>query len=474
MPYNSTTIQTLEILKACIKEDLPSSFARLSEVFPLVSKPHREILTNDFNQWAKNHAKEQPVKYAYAKHVAGLNGLINERYDEALNQIAVARSMFEEMDHAEGLAITISLQGGVYRTIGNYDLAIKTLLEANEQLKKLEINPFHLCATSINLAYIYLDTQSLSYAQEMFKEAYHQTNLYEDHYWKSYALQGMAKVHMIKYEYPEAKACLEESLQWAKDQHNPLAESNAYSELAIYHCTINEPETAEELNQKALIIREQIHNIGAVITSCIRLGELYKNTKKPEEAINILNKGLSLAQEIKNKPKVYQIHFLLSEVYKQTHEIQKSYDHFMQFHYVQDQVEKEENMQKINNARMVYDAEQTKKENAVIKKQKAEITQKNQQLQQTIDELTRTKISRKAKAYTLVIAIVLFVIEDFILHSALSFVATDNYLISLIVKMAIIFSLNPINKIVENYLLKRVVKPGSNVPMDLEPIPAKT
>jgi hypothetical protein len=57
-----------------------------------------------------------------------------------------------------------------------------------------------------------------------------------------------------------------------------------------------------------------------------------------------------------------------------------------------------------------------------------------------------------------VIAIALFIVEDAILHFALHLVPDDNYLISLIVKIGIIFSLKPINGAVEHYLLKKVVR----------------
>src|SRR5436189_264178 len=79
-------------------------------------------------------------------------------------------------------------------------------------------------------------------------------------------------------------------------------------------------------------------------------------------------------------------------------------------------------------------------------------------LQDTIDELTLARVSKKARIITFVIAIALFIVEDTILHFALHLVPDDNYLISLIVKIGIIFSLKPINGAVEHYLLKKVVR----------------
>jgi hypothetical protein len=80
------------------------------------------------------------------------------------------------------------------------------------------------------------------------------------------------------------------------------------------------------------------------------------------------------------------------------------------------------------------------------------------ELQETIDELTRAKIGRKARAVTLVIAIALFILIDTILHFTLAIIPANNCFILLMVKMGIIFSLSPINKGIEGYLLNKMIR----------------
>jgi len=53
---------------------------------------------------------------------------------------------------------------------------------------------------------------------------------------------------------------------------------------------------------------------------------------------------------------------------------------------------------------------------------------------------------------------VLFIFQDAILRTALRLLASDNYFLSLAVKMAIIFSLSPINRGIEHHLLKNVMR----------------
>ena len=79
-------------------------------------------------------------------------------------------------------------------------------------------------------------------------------------------------------------------------------------------------------------------------------------------------------------------------------------------------------------------------------------------MQDTIDELTMTKAGKKAKAFTLLIAVILFIFEDSILHFVFHLLPANNFWLSLGIKMPIIFSLKPINSAFEHYLIKKVVK----------------
>ena len=153
-----------------------------------------------------------------------------------------------------------------------------------------------------------------------------------------------------------------------------------------------------------------------------------------------------------------QIHSLLSEIYESKNEFEKGLYHYKLFNKIRDEVELEDQAKKIKNLHLLFEAEQTKKENIIIKKQKIEIENKNIELQETIDELTRTKVGKKAKAFTLIIAIVLFVLEEFILHFVIHFIGDEDFYLSFVVKMVIIFSLKPIDNGIEHYLLKKIIK----------------
>jgi tetratricopeptide (TPR) repeat protein len=259
-------------------------------------------------------------------------------------------------------------------------------------------------------------------------------------------------------QFDNAKEYFTKALENAEKSRSLLHICNSYNELAIYCFQNGNLSDAEVYNRKALEIREQNKYTGAVITSCVNLGEIYIKQSRWDMALEILNKGLALSEQLKLKPKLYQVHFLLSQVYKGKNELHKSLYHYEQFHELREKVLQEDNARKLSDARLIFEAEQTRKENIIIKKQKEEIQRKNIELQETIDELTITRISRKAKVLTFIIAIGLFFIEDAILHFTLDMVSTDSYFLSMAIKIAIIFSLSPINKTIEKSLVKKVIK----------------
>ena len=192
------------------------------------------------------------------------------------------------------------------------------------------------------------------------------------------------------------------------------------------------------------------------MTSCLGLAEIRGRRGRWPEALALLERGRAIAEELAVKPKLAQVHQQLSALYERTGDLERSLAHHKRFHELREQVEREDGARHLADAEAVFEAEQTRKENAIIREQKAEIQRQNRQLQDTIDELTRARIGRKAKAMTLALAIVLFIFQDAILRTALRLLASDNYFLLLGVKMAIIFSLAPINRGIERHLLKQV------------------
>jgi tetratricopeptide (TPR) repeat protein len=461
MSHVEKIYQTLEDLKSSAIESAPAIFGNLAVAFTQLSREEQRQFTARFFDWAKSERKRSKagaLKFRYAKFLSGLFEFLSDHHEAALRDLNEARAMFEENDDKHGVGMSHVVTAGIYRTLGDYDLALKISWEAYDLLKSYEPFRHFILAGIMNMANIYLEMHNSEEAVRLFREAYEQSQASHNTYWLNYSLHGLGKAYLQEKKYAEAQEFFEKALALSETNGSKLGIANSLTELAHYHFQAGELGRAEELNGRALVIREEEHFTGGSVTNYMRLGEVYLKEARLEKALEVLKKGLEVAEQIKVKPKVYQIHFMLSEVYQKMNEPQKSLEEYRKFHTVREQVEVEDSRRKLKNAKTIFEAEQTKKENAIIKRQKEEIEKKNAELQETIDELTRARVGKKARAVTLVIAIVLFIINDTILGTALHWLPTDNYFISLGVKMLIIFSLRPINGYVEKILFRRVMK----------------
>jgi len=450
--------QLLDKVKDCPDADIPFYWQKVCTLYIPMKNDERHPCVSSFYHWAQENTAPGSLKFHYAVYLHAADLFLLEEHEKALPLLSKVRKFFEDAGDEEGIALSSLVIGVIYRTFGNFDLALKTLVFPYEYFKSTGRYPIFLEGSCNSLANTNFELHNYEEAFSIFKTGYEASLRSGNYYFNVYALQGMGKVSMRLNRFDDAREYFTKALESAEKNKSPLHISNSFTELANFYVHDGNLEEAEALNKKALALREQNKLIGAVITSCINLGEIYVKQSKWNDALEILNKGLALAEQIKVKPKMYQVHLLLSQVYEGRNELDKSLYHHKIFHELREKVLEEDNARKLADARLIFEAEQTKKENIIIKKQKEEIQRKNIELQETIDELTITKISRKAKVLTIIIAIVMFVVEDTIIHFAMrSIVSDDSYLLSMLVKMVIIFSLSPIDKAIEKKLLKKVI-----------------
>jgi tetratricopeptide (TPR) repeat protein len=445
-------------LKHCSEADVSRHIMAIFENFPFMEPADRETYARLIYQYAEEHKAQRPVLFAYGSLAKAFNHFYLERYDMALPLLVETQKLFGEQNELNGAAICVGITGSIYRTFGIVDLSLQSMWAAHDQLKTSETFQLFTMASGVTMALIYLDQKHYDDAIRLLSEMLKMPEKPFTFYWAVYALHGLGKIYLGQKKNEQALQYFNEAIALAEKNKHPLSVCNSLSEIGNYYFITGDLEKSEEFYRRSQVLREQHKFFGGAVTSCIRLAEIYIKQSKTDDALRVLDRGLNMAIDIKVKPKMYQIHQLLSGIYESQNEPGKSLYHFKKFHALHDEVETEANARKIKNVKIYFEAEQTKKENVIIKKQKEEIERKNIELQETIDELTRTRIGKKARAITLLIAIILFIFEDSILHFALTAINTDNYFISMAVKMTIIFSLAPINKAIEQYLLKKVIK----------------
>jgi tetratricopeptide (TPR) repeat protein len=376
---------------------------------PVLLLPREEVKTfyATIYEWAEHYKTGKPQIFALATFSLGFINFHSEKYDEALKYFGKAEKLFTEQNDEDGISICNSSYGGTYRALGNIDLALKYLNEAFYQLSKTHTYKIFENICSYGLASVYLEIKSNEKAIEAYKACIDISIKYNNTNFEmlSYGSLGEA-YHNLKQD-ETALEYFNKALEIGKTLNNKNFYSRVLTDIASFYFDRDELGKAIQYNTEALNYREELNMLGGTITNLLLFVRIHQRQNDLESAIATLNKAMKIAEELKVKPKIFQIHLLLSQIYEGKGELKQSFEHFKLYQKISEEVYKEDGEKKLQRSEMIFEAEQTKKENAIIKAQKLLIEKTNITLQKTIDELTLSKINRKAKTITTTIAILL-------------------------------------------------------------------
>ncbi len=457
-----TPLEKIEIIFAELKsnpvEHAKPFFSELFALMPAISAEDRNKQVEIIGQYLNEQAEQYPINAAYGACLVSLVYFFKEDYESLFPVAFDALQFFTERDINEGAAIVCGFIGAAYRTLGDFDGGLKYIMRARKLLEESSSFQFTFLGALYQNAGIYYDMHHYKEALEIYLLAHNKAQEISNSIWIVYTLNGIGLSYFKLKRYDEAKEYLEKAVAESKVRGTQHTTSKALTDLGTYYFETEEYKLAEDLQLQALAIREEINGLGGAITNFAELAEIKLKENDFAAALSYTEKALKIAEQIKVKPKIYLMHLLLSKIYHQNGEHERSLEHYKIYSSIKDEVEKEDAEKKIKNLQLVFEAEQIQKENIIIKKQKAEIEQKNIELQDTIDELTRTKVGKKAKALTLIIAIILFVAEEMILHTVMHLIPEENLIMSMGVKAAIILSLKPIDSAIEHYMLHKLIR----------------
>ena len=408
-------------------------------------------------EWAKGHATAHPDFLALTHLAMGTIAHHSDNFDEAMQHSTMAQKLFSDLNDEDGEAAACVYIGFIYRSLGEIDLALKFGLEGIEQLSSTGKFKMLLLIGYYWVGGIYSETGQLDEAIQLFKRGLNTD--YEPGLATLEArfTNGIAGVYMKQKKFELALENYLKALELS-NENEPTFKARGLTDIGDYYYRMGDYQKAITYNEEALTLRHEMNLQNGSITNLMNIGEILSRQGKFTEAVAMLKDALKIAEEIRVKSKMYQIHHLLSNLFLGFGNMKESMAHYIAFHEIRDDVSHEDAERKVKNQQKLFEAKQTLKENAIIKAQKVEIEHKNHQLQETIEELTITKVSRRAKAITLFIAVILIVIDTTMHHFVVSQYAHNNYFILLASEGMIVLLLKPIEKAVEHYLLSRIIK----------------
>src|SRR5262249_38271450 len=151
-----------------------------------------------------------------------IDRFIAEELRDSLSLLSRARSIFAEHDERDGLGLCAMLIGAIYRTFGNFDLALKMLVEGDELLRASGRYPIFVAANANSMTNIHLEMGHLEDALSKFTLTYDESSRADDFYFTVYGLQGLARVYLLQDREGDAKDALRRSLELSEQHQHPL------------------------------------------------------------------------------------------------------------------------------------------------------------------------------------------------------------------------------------------------------------
>ena len=346
-------------------------------------------------------AKEGSASFAnaMAQATVALSEYHASRYREALANLMEAQERFAALHCAEEEGICEMVIGSIYRSMGDLELAIRYLMRSYWALEHTSTYRLMLGYCTYNLGGGFGELQQFDDALKYYTIFLHVVEAGGNVNHIARALNGMGEVYLQQGDLPRALRYLTRALELVDQGIHAASKARVLTDLGKYHYQLDDLERALALHQEALAIREELKLPNAAITSLVHIAEILTRLGRTDEAMARLHDALGKAERLGVKHKLFQVHHLLSGIHVSLNDIPKAFEHFRRFHEVKEDVYHDDAEKKAGSLKLVFEMEQTRRENVLIREQKEAIEaerKRNEELllnilpAQVADDLKRT------------------------------------------------------------------------------------
>jgi signal transduction histidine kinase len=338
-------------------------------------------LTKQVQQLEAGEAASDPIYLrGLAESLRNLGALHTQvgEYQEALRVLLEALSLYEQIEDRRDLITVYAQIGGVYLYLSSFVNALQYTLKGLE-LARLAGERELEGALLNNLATIYILRQEHNRALPYLLKTLQVAETAGDLRTQAEALDSLCNVYCRLESPAEALAAGQKSLGLYRELGEKQGEAEVLNTLGMVYQANHEFDRALDCYRGALALSRKIELRYETIGSMLHIASVNADLNQLEEALGTLNQALVLAEEIGAKGRLVEVHQSLSAVYNKAGQFQRALIHYENFHQIKEQVFNDEAETRLKNLEVVYQVEATRRD--------AEIEQlKNVALKQEIHE----------------------------------------------------------------------------------------
>ncbi|MCB9251146.1 MAG: tetratricopeptide repeat protein [Flavobacteriales bacterium] len=354
-------------------------------------------LLDEIFKWSEANRSKHPDFFAWITLTIGSVLFLTDDFEQSKKYLNDAAVLFKEMQDEESIAACNVVMGFLYRSTGETDLAMRYGLYALDMLENTDRYKVYLIMCYYWLGGVYMENGHYDNALKMFESALNLDYPLGIQHFSARLVNAIGGVYMKQGKHELALMNLNKALELSNSETESTFIARGLTDLGDYYLAMENYVKAIEYNKQALEIRVHSNIRNGSITNYINLGEIYLKKGEGEKALNVLLECLPIAEDIHVKPKLYQIHQKLSEVYMLLGNTGDSFKHFRIFHETFEAVNNDDIENKVKNQLALYKAEQTRKENIIIKAQKEEIEKEKQRSDDLLRNILPDEIAQELK-----------------------------------------------------------------------------
>lgn len=269
-----------------------------------------------------------PIQAKALRVYLAFSAWYTNEHQQAITIIEKQYSPLFEHEFYFECALAINIKSLIEWSKGALENAFELILEYLDKFKQKKVHGTATAKLHISLAMIYFDLSELKQSKKHYQNCQkelHACNFLYDYSMDCYSLIGLASILSEEKQFEKAKDLLTKAVKLSQENTMWMTEARAYYELA--QCAIQDHKTdsAIQLLNKSLKIRQEHQNIPATTSCLIRLGEIHLE-KDTAVAKSYLLAALKNAQQINLIPKLILIYDSLAGLYEKEKAFEKAFE----------------------------------------------------------------------------------------------------------------------------------------------------
>jgi signal transduction histidine kinase/Tfp pilus assembly protein PilF len=322
------------------------------------------------------------------------NEISNTNPSKSLEYSKKAYELSFSINFKKGTAFSLKNMASIYNEIGNYPKAFEYAIKAQKLF--LETDNKTGQARTLNLIGIINDNiGNTKEAIEYYKKSFTLFKKLNDLKGQAGALNNISIIYFKKNKFDEAIIYLKKSLKLNIDAGNERGISACYNNMGGAYKSKKEYDKALDYFQKALALKEKIGDPGGIGICLTNIGSIYNAKGEYVKALEYFTKSLDYNSTVSALSDMADTYKAMGEAYAGIGNYPKAYINLTKYSDLKDTLTNQENIKKIDNLQLRFEAEVNEKEIELLKQK---------------DEVNSLKIQRQSLLRNLLIIGILLTI----------------------------------------------------------------